>query len=129
MAFRLWEEAGHAGRPAYDPPEMVTADLAPLVLALAQWGSGDPADLAWLDPPPEASVGAARQMLAALDALDETGRITPRGSKLAQLPLDPQGAATVLFGAEHGAAEQAARLALLLQERGLGGRGWCRAWD
>ena len=123
VAFRLWEEAGHAGRPAYDPPEMVTADLAPLVLALAQWGSGDPADLAWLDPPPEASVGAARQMLAALDALDETGRITPRGSKLAQLPLDPQGAATVLFGAEHGAAEQAARLALLLQERGLGGPG------
>ena len=123
VAYRLWEEAGHAGRPAYDPPEMVTADLAPLVLALAQWGSGDPADLAWLDPPPEASVGAARQMLAALDALDETGRITPRGSKLAQLPLDPQGAATVLFGAEHGAAEQAARLALLLQERGLGGRG------
>ncbi|MEH6683263.1 MAG: ATP-dependent helicase HrpB [Qipengyuania sp.] len=123
VAYRLWEEAGHAGRPAYDPPEMVTADLAPLVLALAQWGSGDPADLAWLDPPPEASVGAARQMLAALDALDETGRITPRGSKLAQLPLDPQGAATVLFGAEHGAAEQAARLALLLQERGLGGPG------
>lgn len=123
VAYRLWEEAGHAGRPTYDPPEMVTADLAPLVLALAQWGSGDPADLAWLDPPPEASVGAARQMLAALDALDETGRITPRGSKLAQLPLDPQGAATVLFGAEHGAAEQAARLALLLQERGLGGPG------
>ncbi|MEH6722851.1 MAG: ATP-dependent helicase HrpB [Qipengyuania sp.] len=123
VAYRLWEEAGHAGRPAYDPPEMVTADLAPLVLALAQWGSGDPADLAWLDPPPEASIGAARQMLAALDALDETGRITPRGSKLAQLPLDPQGAATVLFGAEHGAAEHAARLALLLQERGLGGPG------
>ncbi|MGY8972650.1 MAG: ATP-dependent helicase HrpB [Sphingomonadales bacterium] len=123
VAYRLWEEAGHAGRPAYDPPEMVTADLAPLVLALAQWGSGDPADLAWLDPPPAASVGAARQMLAALGALDETGRITPRGSKLAQLPLDPQGAATVLFGAEHGVAEQAARLALLLQERGLGGPG------
>ena len=29
----------------------------------------------------------------------------------------------MLFGAEHGAAEQAARLALLLQERGLGGPG------
>jgi len=29
----------------------------------------------------------------------------------------------LLYGAEHGAAEQAARLALLLQERGLGGRG------
>ncbi|MFX8410484.1 ATP-dependent helicase HrpB, partial [Acinetobacter baumannii] len=22
VAYRLWEEAGHAGRPAFDPPEM-----------------------------------------------------------------------------------------------------------
>jgi ATP-dependent helicase HrpB len=123
VAYRLWEEAGHGGRPPYDPPEMLTSDLAPLVLALAQWGSTDPRELAWLDPPPTASISAARQTLKALDALDAEGRITERGGKLAQLPLDPQGAATVLFGAEHGAAEQAARLALLLQERGLGGRG------
>ncbi|MEX0342308.1 MAG: ATP-dependent helicase HrpB [Erythrobacter sp.] len=123
VAYRLWEEAGHGGRPPYNPPEMLTSDLAPLVLALAQWGSSDPAELAWLDPPPPASISAARQTLKALDALDAEGRITERGGKLAQLPLDPQGAATVLFGAEHGAAEQAARLALLLQERGLGGRG------
>jgi ATP-dependent helicase HrpB len=123
VAYRLWEEAGHGGRPRYDPPEMLTSDLAPLVLALAQWGSTDPAELAWLDPPPSASVSAARETLSALAALDADGRITERGRKLAQLPLDPQGAATVLFGAEHGAADQAARIALLLQERGLGGRG------
>ncbi len=123
VAYRLWEEAGHGGRPRYDPPEMLTSDLAPLVLALAQWGSTDPAELAWLDPPPSASVSAARETLSALAALDADGRITERGRKVAQLPLDPQGAATVLFGAEHGAADQAARIALLLQERGLGGRG------
>ncbi|WP_421993624.1 ATP-dependent helicase HrpB [Qipengyuania sp.] len=123
VAYRLWEEAGHGGRPPYDPPEMLTSDLAPLVLALAQWGSTDPRELAWLEPPPPASISAARQTLKALDALDAEGRITERGGKLAKLPLDPQGAATVLFGAEHGAAKEAARLALLLQERGLGGRG------
>ncbi|MFW2350924.1 ATP-dependent helicase HrpB [Qipengyuania sp.] len=123
VAYRLWEEAGHGGRPPYDPPEMLTADLAPLVLALARWGSGDPSDLAWLDPPSPASVSAARQTLLALGALDAEGRITERGQKLAQLPLDPQGAATVLFGAEHGMGMEAARIALLLQERGLGGRG------
>ncbi len=123
VAYRLWEEAAHPGRPAFDPPEMTTADLTPLVLALAQWGSGDPAELAWLDPPPAASIGAARATLLALGALDPDGRITERGRMLAQLPLDPQGAASVLFGAEHGAADRAARLALLLQERGLGGRG------
>ena len=123
VAYRLWEEAGHAGRPAFDPPEMETADLAPLVLALAQWGMGDPGELAWLDPPPVASIAAARSTLAELGALDAEGRITETGSKLAKLPLDPQGAACVLFGAEHGVAEDAARLALLLQERGLGGQG------
>ncbi|MEN8860051.1 ATP-dependent helicase HrpB [Qipengyuania flava] len=123
VAYRLWEEGGHGGRPPFDPPEMVTADLAPLVLSLAQWGTADPDSLAWLDPPPAASVDAARSTLAALGALDEAGRITERGAKLAQLPLDPQGAATILFGAEHGGAERAARITLLLQERSLGGRG------
>lgn len=122
-AYRLWEEAAHAGRPAFDPPEIATADLAPLLLRTAQWGSAAPVALRWLDPPPAASVAAARGELQSLGALDETGRITERGRALAALPLDPQAAAMVLFGAEHGAGETAARLALLVQERGLGGRG------
>ncbi|MFK4003827.1 ATP-dependent helicase HrpB [Qipengyuania sp. NPDC077563] len=123
VAYRLWEEGGHGGRPRFDPPEMETADLAPLVLNLAKWGTADPASLQWLDPPPEASVSAARLSLQGLGALDAEGRITAFGEKLASLPLDPSAAAMVLFGAEHGQAELAARLALLLQERGLGGRG------
>ena len=122
-AYRLWEKAAHAGRPQFDPPEIVTADLGPLVLRTAQWGSADPAALRWLDAPPNASVAAARGQLQALGALDGAGRITERGRALAALPLDPQAAAIVLFGAEHGAGDTAARLALLLQERGLGGRG------
>ncbi len=122
-AYRLWEAAAHAGRPAFDPPEIVTADLAPLVLRIAQWGSPDPAALRWLDPPPAASVAAARAQLQSLGALDNGNRITGRGRALAALPLAPALAAMVLFGAEHGAAQTAARLALLVQERGLGGRG------
>ena len=123
VAYRLWEEGGHAGRAQFDPPEMETADLAPLVLDLAKWGTGDPASLQWLDPPPKASVAAARGTLVGLGALDSDGRITERGKQLASLPLDPASAAMLLFGAEHGCAGKAARLALLLQERGLGGRG------
>ncbi len=52
-----------------------------------------------------------------------TGGLRSAASKLASMPLDPASAAMLLFGAEHGDAETAARLALLLQERGLGGRG------
>ncbi|MBD3729478.1 MAG: ATP-dependent helicase HrpB [Sphingomonadales bacterium] len=123
VAYRLWEEGGHAGRPAFDPPEIEIADLAPLVLALAKWGTADPAAMPWLDPPPEASLAAARKSLLATGALDAAGRITPFGAALAQMPMDPAQAAMVLHGAQAGQGELAAKIALLLQERGLGGRG------
>ena len=122
VAYRLWEEAAHAGRAPFDPPEMLTSDLAPLTLSLAQWGAGDPAAMAWIDPPPAAALAAARAKLRALGTLDESARITPHGQSVAALPMSPEQAHMLLFGAGLGAAEGAARIALLLQERGLGGR-------
>lgn len=122
-AYRLWEEAAHPGRPAFDPPEVEIADLTPLMLSLARWGTADPASMAWLDPPPAASIAAAQDRLAKLGALDHSGRITEWGKQVAALPMDPVHGAMVLFGAKAGQARGAARLALLLQERGLGGRG------
>ncbi|MEO6093180.1 MAG: ATP-dependent helicase HrpB [Novosphingobium sp.] len=123
VAYRLWEEAAHPGRAAFDPPEMLTSDLAPLLLALGRWGTSDPATLAWLDPPPARSVASARERLRALGAFDAEGRITAHGRAMAALPLDPPLAHMLLFAREHGAEARAAKLALLLQERGLGGRG------
>lgn len=122
-AYRLWEEAAHAGRAPFDPPEILTSDLAPLALTLAQWGAGDPGALAWLDPPPGPAMAAARAQLQALGALDAEGRITDHGAAMAKLPLDPAAAHMLLYAARFGVAEEAAQAALLLQERGLGGRG------
>ena len=42
---------------------------------------------------------------------------------MASLPMDPPLAHMLLYAAQHGAQRDAAKLALLLQERGLGGRG------
>ncbi|MXP24602.1 ATP-dependent helicase HrpB [Altererythrobacter indicus] len=122
VAYRLWEEGAHAGRPPFASPEILTQDLAPLSLSLAQWGVVDPASLQWIDAPPANALSAARQRLQALDALDEHGAITDWGRKVASLPMEPWQSAMLLFGARYGAARDAARLALLLQERGLGGR-------
>ena len=122
VAYRLWEEAGHAGRPAFEPPEILTSDLAPLALTLAQWGAGDAGALAWLDPPPVPAMAAARGQLQALGALDGEGRITAHGRAMARLPMEPALAHMLLFAARFGCETDAARLALLLQERGLGGR-------
>ncbi len=123
VGYRLWEEAGHAGRPEFAPAEIMQADLEPLLLRLAKWGTADPATLRWLDPPPEASVAAARTALEALGALEAGGRITPLGEAIAALPMAPDQAAAVLHGARAGVGEDVARLVMLLQERGLGGRG------
>ena len=123
VAYRLWEKSAHAGRAAFDPPEIANADLAPLALTLAQWGAADPTTLAWLDPPPAAGFAAALDRLRTIDALDEAARITAHGRQLARLPMDPPLAHMLLWAAERGAASEAAELALLLQERGLGGRG------
>ncbi len=122
VAYRLWEEAGHPGRAAFDPPEMLTVDLAPLALTLAQWGNSDPAQMAWIDPPPVAAMGAAKRVLLSLSAVDTEGRITEHGRNMASLPMAPALAHMLLYAAQHGGALAAARLALLLQERGLGGR-------
>ena len=123
VAYRLWEEGGHAGRPAFAPPEIYIADLAPLLLRLAKWGNTDPSALNWLDPPPEASVASARGRLERLGAVDSEGGLTSFGEKIAALPIDPADAAAILYGVQMAIAEQTARLVLLLQERGLGGRG------
>lgn len=123
VAYRLWEEAAHAGRLAFEPPEILTSDLAPLVLTLAQWGATDIAGMAWLDPPPAPALTAAKAALSVLGALDGSLAITDHGRKMASLPMAPGLAHMLIYAAQRGAAVDAARLALLLQERGLGGRG------
>lgn len=123
VAYRLWEEAATGGLPPFDPPEILNSDLAPLVLQCAAWGESDPTRLNWLDPPPAPLLAEARKRLVALGAVDTGGAITPLGRSIAALPLPPHLAAMLLKGAQAGSAMQAAEIALLLQERGLGGQG------
>ena len=123
IAYRLWEEAGNGGLPPFDPPEILESDLAPLLLDCARWGENDPAKLRWLDLPPAAAGQQARKLLMSVDALDAHGHITSHGTMLANLPLPPNLAHMVALAAQSGQAEDAAMLAVLLQERGLGGQG------
>ena len=123
VAYRLWEEAGNGGLPPFDPPEMLESDLAPLLLDCALWGEGDPTQLRWLDPPPAPALKEAHKTLAALGATDANGHITAHGRRLAALPLPPALAHMVTVAAKSGQADEAATIALMLQERGLGGPG------
>lgn len=120
IAIRLWDAAQDQGLVPYDRPEILDADLAAFRLALADWGAR-PDDLRWLDPPPRGALVEAERQLQALGALDLSGAITPHGRRLRSLPLSPRLATLVLEGARRGAGQDAARLAALLGERGVGG--------
>lgn len=121
IAYRLWEEAATAGLPPFDPPEIMEADLSPLLLDCALWGVTDPASLHWLDAPPKAALAEARERLSSLGALDEGGRPTGHGRAIAKLPLPPRLAHMLVAAAQMGLGELAAQVAMLLSERGLGG--------
>lgn len=121
VCYRLWDEAETASLPAFAEPEIRSADLAPLTLDCAEWGVTNPATLQWLDAPPKTALEAAREELQALQALDDQGHITSIGRKIRALPLPPRLANMVIRAASLGQAIEAAEIAALLVERGLGG--------
>jgi ATP-dependent helicase HrpB len=122
LCLRLWEEGQTRALPAFGTPEILEADLAPLVLDCAAFGVTDPARLAFLDAPPAPALAEARRLLEGLGAIGAGGRITAEGRRLAELPLPPRLGHMLLAAAKDGEAGLAAEIAVLLGERGLGGR-------
>ncbi len=121
VCYRLWDEPQTASLAAYTQPEILSADLSSLVLDLAQWGVSDPTTLAFLDSPPAPALKEARSLLRELGALDRDGRITEEGKSLRALALPPRLARMIVDSHRLGAGEQAAEIAAVLTERGLGG--------
>ncbi|MGJ4998530.1 ATP-dependent helicase HrpB [Bradyrhizobium sp. HKCCYLS3077] len=121
VCYRLWDEPQTASLAAYTQPEILSADLSSLVLDLAQWGVSDPASLSFLDPPPQPAWKEARGLLNELGAVDADGRLTDEGRRLRALALPPRLARMIVDAADHGAAAQAADIAAIITERGLGG--------
>ena len=110
-SYRLWTKGEEGAMAAFPPPEIATADLAGLALELALWGAG-PGDLAFLTPPPDGPFAEAQNLLADLEALDASGRITMHGRTIASLPVHPRLAHMLAS-----AGSEAAQLAALLSDR------------
>jgi ATP-dependent helicase HrpB len=121
VCYRLWDEPQTGSLEPYTRPEILSADLSSFLLDLAQWGPADPGKLAFLDSPPQAALTEAKVLLGELGAIDVTGRITEEGRRLRRLPLPLRLARMVVDAGSEGAGEQAAAIAAVLTERGLGG--------
>ena len=129
LCYRLWPEVEDRALAPFTSPEILTADLAPLALELAEWGIRDAATLAWPEPPPAAALGQARMLLKQLGALTAEDAITAHGREMAALGAHPRLAHMMVRGRALGHGALACALAALLGERDIARGGGPRDAD
>ena len=117
VCYRLWSQGAHLL--AQSPAEMLQADLAPLLLEVAQWGVSDVNALRWLDAPPAPHVAQARDLLVQLGALDHESRITAHGKAMAQWGAHPRLAHMLLRAKAIGAGALVCDVAAILSDRDI----------
>src|SRR5205085_2656356 len=91
--MRLWSQAEHSERPAQELPEIKRLDLAEVVLTLKATDVDDLRTFRWLEPPGEAALHHAEELLVDLGALgveSQQVRITPLGRRMLAFPVHPR---------------------------------------
>ncbi|WP_432007712.1 ATP-dependent RNA helicase [Streptomyces parvus] len=114
--YRCWDQAEDGRLARFPAPEIKVADLAAFALQAACWGDPEASSLALLDPPPAGAMGAAREVLGAVGAVDGDGRVTDRGVRMSRLGLHPRLARALVDGAAEVGARRAAEVVALLSE-------------
>ncbi|WP_028803087.1 ATP-dependent RNA helicase [Streptomyces sp. 142MFCol3.1] len=114
--YRCWTEAEDGRLARFPAPEIKVADLTAFALQAACWGDPDATGLALLDAPPGGAMAAARAVLSAVGAVDDSGRATDRGARMSRLGLHPRLARALLDAAPQVGAARAAEVVALLSE-------------
>ena len=116
IAYRMWEEGKQQYLLSNRKPEIMEADLSPLLLDLANWGKPSVKSFQWITSPPEANVMIASELLEELGALSK-GTITEEGKEMAQYPTHPRISRMFIEGRKSGMLSLACDIAALLEER------------
>lgn len=114
--LRLWKESEHRLRPAFDVPEIQRVALAGPALTLLAWGEPDLTQFPWFEPPPDAALEKALDLLRLLGALSSSG-ITELGRRMSRIGAEPRLARLVVAGQELGCVREAALAAAVMAER------------
>ena len=124
VCYRLWTKASEHLMAEQRKLEIEEADIAPMVLDTAAFGESDAEALPWLTMPPRAGVFKAKELLAALGAIDENGNITSVGKRMSALPCHPRIARMILATtnlttstSHHNTTSLACDIAALLEEK------------
>jgi ATP-dependent helicase HrpB len=116
VCYRMWTKATHERLADHRIPEIMEADLAPLLLDMAMWGITDLFQLTWLSPPPKAHISQASETLHQIGAL-ENGKITAHGKQVHQMACHPRIAHMLLLAKGKHAQQLACDIAAVLEER------------
>jgi ATP-dependent helicase HrpB len=87
--YRLWSEGSHIHLNANRKPEILEADLAPLMLELYEWGIHNINELLWINAPPAGNISQAKELLKELGAV-EHNKISARGKEMLRMPTHPR---------------------------------------
>lgn len=88
-SYRLFCEDDFSKLPKQTEPEIVRSDITSPVLMLKRYGVNDLVNWTWFENPGKEAIIQGLQELYHLKALDDSGKITNIGRKMALLPLLP----------------------------------------
>jgi ATP-dependent helicase HrpA len=89
ICIRLYDEGDFAERPDFTDPEILRANLADVILRMKAFNLGDIETFPFLNAPEGRSIRSGYALLHELGALTSDRQLTPLGSALARLPVDP----------------------------------------
>jgi ATP-dependent helicase HrpB len=115
VCYRLWAQVTHQHLLPARQPEILEADLAPLMLELFNWGT-DVTELHWITSPPTGAIHQATGLLDELGAI-EKNKITLRGKEMLRLPTHPRIAHMMLSASSEREKLLAIDIASLIEER------------
>lgn len=117
--IRLWNEAKQLSLKDFQGEEILSADLAGLVLDLFAWGLTNLKSINWLTPPPSAHFDSSKQLLISLGLISDSDKITTLGLKASRLGLHPRLAAMLLQAKSTLEKGIACEMAALLSENDI----------
>jgi len=113
--YRLYTEAAYRNEMLPNPiPDIQRQNLASTILMLKAMGINDLINFDFMDPPPAQTLLTALETLYALSALDDEGLLTRLGRKMADFPMEPQLAKTLISSVDFGCSEEILTIVAML---------------
>ena len=105
--FRLYTEAAFQSEMLPTTiPEIQRQNLSNTILLMKAMGINDLLHFDFMDPPPTNTMLTALEELYALSALDDEGLLTPLGRKMAEFPMEPALAKSLLYSVDVGCSDE-----------------------